>query len=330
MRSERRYIESVSELEKYINNGWYEIRTRLDKPDDLFDYLQIEKNDLRQMAEGLRLSVEKGVVEYKRSLLHSIMSHLGTLKYNSRAITDLGTTTDKSSYLTSLPVLQRLIALGLLHVPQTDQKESEEAMEAAENKAKERPNIKTIVSEVHNMINERPEIQKNNEVKRIFLQLKNYNNELAKKKSLEPNIPKEKKASFEENFRQVFEDIHQKIYNAYSTLLSREEEQSQSQSKLPLIKRYDFSRCDDVFRSQAEEASRLYHTLAFAIKERSQMREILLEIAAAEPYYEKGYTHELACYKKIVPFSGDDIQVSLAYAETLRRYCERSIEWRPK
>ncbi|MFP4267983.1 MAG: hypothetical protein ACLFQW_08335 [Spirochaetaceae bacterium] len=317
----------MSDIDKAITTGWYEIRTLLDTPDDLFDYLNLEKQDLQTVAEGLRLSVDEGVVEYKRSLLHSIMSQLGTLKYDSKAITDLQTQVKKSSYLTILPILQRLLILGIVKAPAA---EEEEVRQEQEERVIEVPDLKTIIAEVRNMIKERPELQNNQDIKRIFLQLKYYNTELEKKNSLEPNIPKEKKASFEANFKERFDEIHGKIQNAYRSFLSQEEKKSRPESKLPILRRYDFTKCENIYRKQAEEASKLYHTLTFAQKERYQMREILLQMASAEPYYEDSYKKEIECYRRTAPFSGDDIRVSLALAEKLRRYCERSVEWRPR
>ncbi len=321
----------MSDLEKSISTGWYEVRTRLDKPDDLFDYLEIEKRDLQQIAEGLRLSVEEGITEYKRSLLHSVMSSLGSLKYDSKAITDLNEQTKKGSYLTFLPILERLIVLGMLRVPAAGEDEAEEGSKPQpEEEPQELPDIKTIVNEVRSLIKEKPELQNNQEIKRIFLQLKYYNSELEKKKSLEPNIPKEKKPSFDANFQSIFDEIHEKIRNAYRNFTAQQAQQNKPESKLPILRRYDFSKCEPIYRKQAEEASRLYHTLHFARRERYQMREILLEIASAEPYYVESYANELSCYGKLAPFAGDATRISLALAENLRRYCERSVEWRTK
>jgi hypothetical protein len=257
------------------------------------------------------------------------MSRLGSLKYDSKAITDLKSQTKKASYLTVMPILERLIALGLVKVPSAEARESDEEQQEQEKK-EEMPDIKTIVAEVRNMVKERPELQNHSEIKRIFLQLKYYNTELEKKKDLEPNIPKEKRPSFEANFRQIFQEIHDKIQNAYRNLTKEEQQEARPASRLPILKRYDFSKCENIYRTQAQEASKLYHTLFFAVKERSQMREILLEIASAEPYYEDRYNREMECYGKLAPFAGDDTRICLALAENIRRYCERSIEWRVK
>jgi len=321
----------VSDLEKSITTGWYEVRTRLDKPDDLFDYLEIDKQDLYIVAEGLRLSVEQGVVEYKRSLLHSVMSRLGTLKYDSKAITDLSEQCKKGAYLTFLPILERLFVWGMLRVPSAEPQEPEESeRNRARQAPKQAPDLKTIVNEVRNRVRENSELQNNPEIKRIFMQLKYYNSELEKKKSLEANIPKEKRASLEANFQQIFTEIHEKIQNAFLSYLKQEEQNSRPTSRVPILKRYDFTKCEGTYRKQAEEASKLYHTLHFARKERYQMREILLQISTAEPYYEDSYKKELECYGKIAPFAGDTARVGLALGENIRRYCERSVEWRTK
>jgi hypothetical protein len=110
--------------------------------------------------------------------------------------------------------------------------------------------------------------------------------------------------------------------------LSQAKQEVKQEEKLPIFRRYDLTGCEEIYRKEAEEASRLYHTLRFARKERYQMREILLELSAAEPYYEDSMKKEVKCYSKVLPYQGESTKVSLALAEHIRRYCERSVEWR--
>ncbi|MCF7949733.1 MAG: hypothetical protein K9M94_14180 [Spirochaetia bacterium] len=339
----------MSELEKQITGDWYELRTALDEPDTLVDFLDIKPPEFKGAAERLRLSVEEGVVEYKRGLLHSVMSPLKSLKWDSRAITDLNPPLREAAVGVLTPAVQRLFALGLLRLysPKGGGAEQEPGpggnaaaqsagqdagagtagAGAAEEGGEQAPDIKKVVQEVKKLLKERPELQQHQEVKRIMVQLKYYNTELEKMRSLAPNIPREKAAAFKKNFQTTFNEIAQKIGAAYNTLISEEIERDRPKEQLPVLKRYDFSTMDKLFREQIANAAKIYSTIRYAGRERYQMREVLVELSAGEPFYAGFFARELKQYQQLAPFGEDYLKISRAFGGQLQHYYDRYAEW---
>jgi hypothetical protein len=315
----------VETLEKSIAADWYEIRTNLNDPDALISYLELGPDAVGRMREGLRLSVEEGVAEFKKSLVHSIMTPLKSLKWDSKAISSLAEMIEKAAMLTLAPALQRLLALGYIRpAPPREQQAEEQEEPRQPQEARQMPAIKEMVADVKERIKKKPELKNHQEVKRIFVQLKYYNNQLEKMRSLQPGIPKEKQQSFLANFRQTFDEIHERIYNAYTALLRELEPPApQKASRTPILKRYEIAPAEPLYRSQCEDAARLYSTLAFAERERYNMRELLLELVTGEGYYISSYDQELKKYRTIAPFGSDYLQMSVAVSNALYRYLER-------
>ena len=317
----------MSEIEKQITGDWYEIRSALDDPDTLIDYLDISPEEFVQAADKLRFSIDQGIVEYKRELLHSLMTPLKSLKWDSKAITNLEVAVRQSAMSILTPAVQRLFGSGKLRLYSARGEELEEAQANPETSADEAPDLKTIVAEVKEMIKQRPQMRANTEVKRILAQLKYYNTELEKMRSLEPNIPAEKKEGFRKNFQTTFREIIEKIRGAYQTILDEELQENRPPEHRHVLKRYDFSGFDNLFREQIRTAARIYSTVGFAKKERFQMRESLVELSAGEPYYIGFFSRELEQYKKLAPFGDDNLKISRAFAEQTSRYYDRYAEW---
>lgn len=308
-------------LEKTIAADWYEIRTRMDDPDGLVDYLELDPQTVSRMRESLRLSVEEGVVEFKKGLLHSIMTPLKSLKWDSKAMSELEETVSKAAMLVLTPALQRLLALGYIRAVPPRQAEEPEEPQEKEKEKQQLPQIKEMVEDVQERIRQKPELKNHQEVNRIFVQLKYYNSQLEKMQSLQPGIPKEKQQPFLVNFRQTFGEIHRKIYNSYTALLRElEPPKPQPKSRGPILKRYEITPVEPLYRSQCEEAARLYSSLVYAEGERYNMRELLLELVTGEGYYISTYDRELEKYRTIAPFGRDYIEMAQAVGEAIHRY----------
>ena len=370
----------MSELEKQITGDWYEVRSALDEPDTLVDFLNIAPSEFTRAAEQLRFAVEEGVVEYKRGLLHSIMYPLKSLKWDSKAITDLNPPLREAALGVLTPAVQRLFALGLLRLystktPEKDAANADSAAKApseagtsapaqssgsgsrspaghagrtgrtdsigdtgsvpkgprtspsSEQSGEDPPDIKSVVQEVKNMLKDKPELRNHQEVKKIMLQLKYYNTELEKMRSLAPNIPPEKAEGFKRNFQTTFNEIAQKIAASYTTLMNEEMERNRPKEQLPILKRYDFETMDKLFREQIANGARIFSTIRHAEQEKYQMREILVELSAGEPYYAGFFDRELKNYKQIAPFDDDYLKISRAFGTQVLRYYERYAEW---
>lgn len=317
----------MSELEKKITGDWYEIRSTLDEPDKLVDLLEMEAPEFNEAAERLRFAIDEGVVEYKRDLLHSLMTPLKSLKWDSKAITALERSVRQAAVGVLTPAVQRLFALGMLRLYNTKNETQEENPHSQEPEEQKVPDIKTIVAEVQEMVKDRPELRTHQEVKRIMMQLKNYNTELEKMRSLAPNIPREKQEGFKRNFQEIFDDITEKIQNAYRSIINEEYKDESPAENLPILKRYDFFSMEKLYRSQVENAARIYSTIRFAEQERFQMREVLVELAAGEPFYEGFFKRELEQYNHLAPFGDDSLKISRAFGDQISRYYDRYAEW---
>jgi len=316
----------VENIEKHIAGDWYELRSRLDTPGELVEYLELSSGTIADMRESLRLSVEEGVVEYKKGLVHSIMTSLKSLKWNSKAMQGLTETIGKAAMLILTPALQRQLALGHLRTSVSRQegqaREQRKAEEARQSQ--QLPPIKEMVADVKQRMNAQPELKHHSDVNRIFAQLKYYNSQLEKMRNLKPGIPKEKQQSFLSNFQQTFQEIHERIYNAYSALLEEQKSPAEEKSShTPILKRYELAPLESHFREQCREAARLYSTLVFAEEEGYRMRELLLDLVTRENYYISSYDQELEKYRGIAPFGKDYLQMSVAIARELYRYLER-------
>lgn len=317
----------MGELEKQISGDWYEIRSTLDEPDKLVDLLEMEAPEFSEAAERLRFAIDEGVVEYKRDLLHTLMTPLKSLKWDSKAITTLERSVRQAAVGVLTPAVQRLFALGMLRLYSPRGEAREDTPRAGEPEEEKAPDIKTIVAEVQEMVKDRPELRTHQEVKRIMIQLKNYNAELEKMQNLAPNIPKEKLESFKRNFKETFDDLTEKIRSAYRNLLEAEFGKETPAENLPILKRYDFFEMEKLYRDQVANAARIYSTIRFAEQERFQMREILVELASSEPYYEGFFKKELESYRHLAPFGEDYLKISKAFGEQISRYYDRYAEW---
>ena len=322
----------MSELEKKIRGDWYEIRNSLDNPDDIVDFLKIRPQDFSQAAERLRYAVDEGVVEYKRELLRHIMMPLKSLKWDSRAITKLNDTIKGSTMAIFTPLVQRLFAKGILRLYSHRSEEDETKLDRREQQEQDAPDssgpdMKTIIAEVRKLIQEQPEMKTNPEVKKILLQLKVYNSEMEKMRSLAPNIPKEQAEGFKRNFKETFGEINSKIKSAYQNLMAEKEKSYRPEEHRPILKRYNFSEVEPIYHEQIENAVRIYSTISFAVQERFQMREILVELGATESYHEESFKKELELYSRLAPFGEESLKISRAYRDQISQYYQRYADW---
>lgn len=323
----------MSELNKAISGDWYEIRNALDDPDKLIEYLEISADEFVKAADTLRLSLDEGVVEYKRELLRKTMQPLQSLKWDSKAISNLETEIRSSAISILTPAVQRLFASGSLRLYSLSKNDSDEktsvqkGAKEQKEKAEKQADIKSVVAEVKQLLQDHPELRTHQEFKKITVQLKYYNTELEKMRSLSPNIPPEKAAGFKKNFQNIFQEIAEKIENAYSALLDEVMEKHRPEPNRPLLKRYDFSSIDKILREQIKNAARIYSTIRFADQERYQMREILVDLSEGETHFKSFFSKELEQYKHLAPFNEGQLKISRAFGEQLSRYYERYAEW---
>ena len=101
------------ELEKRISGDWIELKEKSEDFHALLDVLAPPRRELRDAATKLRLSVEQGIVEFKRTMLSPVLVALETARYKSLAGDGDGRAGEVADALLLLAILvQRLLCSG--------------------------------------------------------------------------------------------------------------------------------------------------------------------------------------------------------------------------
>ena len=285
----------MEELIKNIRGDWFEIREKGTSLLDLESLFHLTASQLEVITEGLRISVEEGIVEYKQSLFNGLLRLLEGLKYDSRGFDRIREQALSATYLTYITLAQKLLADGTLQIGKRGNSTGEQ------NEKEETYDIREVVKDIQERIQKNPEMARIHEVKNIFLQVNIYKKELGEMKKLEPTILPEKKASFQTNFKKTFDEITQKINNNYLVIL--QEERAKEREVLPPqgIAQWDLKGLVPLYRKQAADFSRIRSALMFAAKERYNTREILATIGNKKQHTLELLGREARNYRDIGP-----------------------------
>ncbi|HUI71274.1 MAG TPA: hypothetical protein VL354_12210, partial [Spirochaetia bacterium] len=71
------------DLEKRISGDWIELKQKAGDYRALVDMLHLSPSQLGDAASKLRLSVEQGIIEFKRSMVSPVMGTLENARYKS-------------------------------------------------------------------------------------------------------------------------------------------------------------------------------------------------------------------------------------------------------
>ena len=257
-------------LRKKIVADWYDIREVLDDVHLLEDAFDFSMQEMKAITEGLRLSVEGGITEYKGKLLAGTYAFLESLEYDSRGFDTLVKRGRELSTIAYISLLQRLIAKGSIKIKDPN-------IEALEEMAKDsEEDVKAIMAEVQKRIKEDPAMRHHPSVKNILMQMSIYRRELEKMQNLVKNIPQEKKAAFLANFKNTFAEITDRIRENYREI--EKEEEREAAKDIPSthpLKKVDLKSLVKLFGQQGEEFHAIHSTLLFAGEERYKTRDIL-------------------------------------------------------
>jgi len=289
----------MTELETLIRGHIFELKERFEDIFALEEYFEFTPEDLETLARDLKKSVEGGVLEYKKRTISSAFTFMESLKYDSKGFDRLATFVTPLTSLVFIVLTQRLIAKGTLRI-------SEQKPEDTEGQLFEEKDlsIQEILSDVQQRIKQSPEAEKDQRIKSILLQVRQYRSELEKKKSLEPNILPDKRPAFEENYKKIFDELLNKIRTTYYTVLKSDETKPATAAEKKLSD-YDLPQLEGVYRKQIEYYSSLRSTMIYAVKERYNIREIFADLEQKWSVFFKLLDDE---YKKallIAPFEGE-------------------------
>ena len=286
------YIDRyMVEMEKKISGDWFELREKAGDFHALLDALPISPAEMREGAAKLRLCVEQGIIEFKRTMLSPVLVALETARYKSLDGIEM-TEQERSLTVLLLAVLvQRLLAADLL--PRSRPREAGQGITATDVE------VSSIVQAVKAKIESKPDLRAHPAIKNILVQVQLYNKENQKMQELLPMIRPEMRASFLANFTRTFEGIVGSIRRQYAALLQEEvaaSKNSQQEFSLALLPLKDLA---PLLASQAQEVSRMRSTLAYAREEKYKTREVLVRLYDSRHQVLGLIEDEVKMYRKI-------------------------------
>jgi len=298
-------------LEKKITGDWFDIREKSSNLTDLEDYFAFSIPLLGKIIDKIRLSVEGGIIEYKRSSLLQIFSRLESLKYDSKSFENLPLHSHNIYPVIYVTLIQKLLATGV--VPLKENLENHESNDNPDLRA----DIKTVIKDVQMKILENPELKQRQEIKNILMQITIYKKELENMKKISQNILPEKAKSFYSNFKKTFAKITHSIVTNYSVILKEEEDIIRKSKQINILKKYEISALSGIHLSQAKEIARLHSTINFAIKEKYKTRELLIDLVKNKDIIMDLISKESDKMKQLAGNDNEAILISKAFGHEI-------------
>ncbi|HOV63835.1 MAG TPA: hypothetical protein PLG43_08155, partial [Spirochaetia bacterium] len=247
----------MEELKKKIAGDWFDVREAMDNPDSLERLLGVTGPLLQKTAADIRLSVDEGIVEIKRSRIQAVYNFIESFKYDSRGFEELKGLGEDMTALLFVVLMQRLFVTGEIRRKQKENLKGGQAASSVPQDGESASGLKIteIVAAINERIKKDPSFATRPEVKNILLQVKIYQKELAKFKELRPNIPPEKAQGFIENFKRTFAAITKKIQRNYAAIIAAEEKEARKAVPKDLLERHDLSVLGPLLLTQAKDIS---------------------------------------------------------------------------
>ena len=282
----------MAELEKRISGDWFELRQKAGDYHALVEFLPLSNAELREAATKLRLSVEQGIIEFKRSMLSPVLVALEAARYKTLDGQEMVQQERSLTALLFSVMVERLMATDLL--PRARPREEGQAAVGTEDLQ-----VGALVGAVKARIKDTPSLRSHPAIKNILVQVQLYNKENQKMRELLPMIKPEMRASFLANFSKTFEGIVASIRRHYTTLL-------QEEAAVSRLKRPEFSLAmlplkdlAPLLAAQAQEIARIRSTLAHAREEKYKTREVLVRLYDSRHHVLSLIEDELKMYRKI-------------------------------
>jgi len=281
----------MAELEKRISGDWFELRQKAGDYHALVEVLPLSNAELRDAATKLRLSVEQGIIEFKRTMLSPVLVALETARYKSLDGQEMMLQERSLTALLFTVMAERLLATDLL--PRSRPRKE------GQNVGTEELQVGAIIDAVKGKIKVNPGLRSHPAIKNILVQVQLYNKENQKMRELLPMIKPEMRASFLANFTRTFEGIVASIRRHYTALLQEEAAVSKSRQpefSLALLPLKDLA---PLLATQAQEMARMRSTLAYAREEKYRTREVLVRLYDSRHQVLSLIEDELKMYRRI-------------------------------
>jgi hypothetical protein len=258
------------ELEKRISGDWIELKERANDYHSLLDFLALSPPQLAEAAARLRLSVEQGIIEYKRTCLSPVLVALETARYKSLVVEEMLLQEKSLTLLLFTVLVQRLLASELLPLAKRSEDRKSFGVEQMQ--------VNVILADINTRIKGNPALRANPAIKNILMQVQLYNRENQKMRELLPTIKPEMQTSFLANFTRTFDDIIGSIRKNYLSILQAEaaaEKARQEGFSLALMPLRELA---PFLTNQARELARMRSTIGFAREEKYKTREVLVRM----------------------------------------------------
>jgi hypothetical protein len=287
------------ELEKRISGDWIDIREKSNDYHQLLDALAVSPGDMKAAAETLRLCVEQGIVEFKRSALGPVLALLETARYKSLAADEMAV--QERSLTTQLLVIlvQRLFCAEVIPMAKTAESRRDFGVDTLQ--------VGVILSDVNARVKVDATLRGHSAVKNILMSVQRYNQENQKMRELLPGIKAELRTSFLANFTRTFDELIGSIRRNYQSILQEEaaaESARKSGFSLALLPLKDLA---PLLATQAKEIARFRSTLAHAREEKYKTREALVALYDGRQAVVKLVEEEPKAYRRLCERTGQDL-----------------------
>jgi hypothetical protein len=280
----------MPDLEKRISGDWIELREKANDLHTLLDALAVPPHQLRASADALRLSVEQGIVEFKRTLFAPVLVALETARYKSLAPDDMGAQESSLAVLLLAILVQRLFCIEVLPLVRSHDEKRSFGVESLQ--------VGAILTDVNARLKADPGLRAHPAVKNILMQVQRYNGENRKMRELLPTIKPEMRASFLSNFSRTFDEIIGSIRRQYSTILQEEASADKARKEGFSLALLPLKELGPLLASQAREVSKFRSTLANAREEKYKIRESLVRLYDGRQVVLKFVEDEARAYRR--------------------------------
>ncbi len=281
----------MPDLEKRISGDWIEIREKANDFYALLDLLAVPPHQLRAAADTLRVSVEQGIVEFKRTLLTPVLVALETARYKSLATDDMSAQERSLTVLLLSILIQRLLCMEILPMARPREEKKSLGIESTP--------VDAILSDVNARIKASPAQRSSPAIKNILMLVQRYNGENQKLRELLPTIKPEMRTAFLTNFTRTFEEIIGSIRRHYGVLLQDELAAEKARKEGFSLSLMPLKELAPLLNTQAKEISRIRSTLAHARDEKYKTREVLVRLYDGRQVVLKLVEEEGKAYRRI-------------------------------
>lgn len=261
---------------------WFEIKERLHRPDELYNFLLPRDDPRREERLGvvaaivheLDTAVEAGVFEVRRREIAETLSEIAEAEYSSEVFARLEELSDRMMALTLVGVLQRALLTGEIAF----EVETGEAEPSGSSKKDiENAELNEIIQDIKEIVANDPSAKMNAAIKNVLLQLQKYREEAATYKKLKEQATDYRLEMYSKTFAATFKQIFESIRKNYAAYL--EEQETKRREAIPSpIDGLELRPWVRMITADLEGVSRVRSTLAFATEERGGMRGFLVAL----------------------------------------------------